>query len=146
MDFKKIPKEQWDKMSFNEQSYWKLEFDKYQNKKRNQMIIFTRIVAIFFILYLFFIGFAQLKVVNEYGKIKDKYGSQAFCYLCGLENYKKCECQYFSDYNEVVLDDFENYKKQLATYNTKKCDGLKVQDGSYDYGGINIEINTSLFD
>jgi hypothetical protein len=144
MGFKRIPKEEWDNMTYQEQNYWRLEFDKSIAKRLKSTIIITRILALLLIGVLFFIGFAQLKAVNDYNQIKDKYGSQAYCYLCGLENYKKCECQYFSDYNDKILEDLESYSLQLAEYNIKNCGGLKVQDGTYDYGGINIDVNSSL--
>ena len=141
MAFKKIPKEDWDKMTLNEQHQVRLEFDKSVEQRIKSTVIATRIIAIFLIIALFFIGFAQLKAVNEYGKLKDQYGSQAWCYLCGLEEYKKCECQYFSDYNEKILDDLKNYSKSIAEYNIQDCRGMKVQDGSYQYAGYFLNLS-----
>jgi len=146
MAFKKIPKEVWDKMSFNDQNYWKLEFERTVEQRTKQTVLVTRIVAVFLIFALFFIGIAQMRAVSDYNKIKDTYGPGAYCYLCGLENYKKCECQYFSDINDVLLDDLPAYALSLAEYNVEKCDSMVLQDGSYEYGGINVPINLSLLD
>ena len=143
MAFKKIPKERWDKMSYSDQSFYRLEFDNSVEKRIKNTVIVTRILALFLIVVLFFIGYAQLQAVNNYGKIKDRYGEQAYCYLCGLETMKKCECQYISDINDYLLEDLKLYKETLAEYNSQICSGKKVQDGSYDYAGHDVVINES---
>lgn len=127
MGLKKIPKEVWDKMSPDEKRFYELEYKKAFERNRRLTIVSTRIIAIFCIFALFFIGFAQLRQVEEYGKIKNQYGNQAFCYLCGLETLKKCECQYSSmiyDYDNYMLS--ENYSMYLAEYNSQTCNASKV--------------------
>ena len=68
----------------------------------------------------------MLQNVKEYGQIKDKYGSQAFCYLCGLETNKRCECEYNSmyEYDDYKLS--ENYSIELAEYNSEQCVRTKI--------------------
>jgi hypothetical protein len=144
MTFEKIPKTEWDKMTMSEQSYFKLQFDKSVEHRIKVTVIATRIIALMLIGVLFFIGFAQFKAADSYGQIKDQYGNDAYCYLCGLESYKKCDCQYFSEINDVILEDLENYSESLAEYNIRKCAGMKVQDGSYQYGAWYSDINVTL--
>ena len=87
----------------------------------------------------------MMKQVKEYGQIKDKYGEQAFCYLCGKETLKKCECQYQTnmyDYDDYMLSD--DYALQLAEYNSQECTYSKVigsQNNEND--GIQIDFNIS---
>jgi len=131
-------------MTFSEQNRIRLEFEKDVEKRMRLTILVTRVIAVFLIVGLFFIGFVQLKAVNEYGKYKDMYGKEAWCYLCGLENYKKCECQYFIDYNEYLLADLDNYSKSLAEYNTRVCKNFVVQDGTYQYGYYPSQFNITF--
>jgi hypothetical protein len=83
-----------------------------------------------------FIGIAQMRAISDYNKIKDEYGPSAYCYLCGLQNYKKCECQYISNLDDSVLDDLSGFALSLADYNVRTCAGMEIQDGSYDVGSI----------
>jgi len=146
MTFKKIPKEVWDKMNFNDQNYWKLEFERSVEDRTRQTVIATRIIAVALVVCLFFIGVAQMRGISDYNQVKDTYGPGAYCYLCGLENYKKCECQYFSDINDVLLQDLDAYALSLAEYNAEKCSSMVIQDGSYQYGAIPSKINITLIE
>lgn len=133
---KKFSKEEWFKLSKEERDFYTLEFHKAVEKRQKTTILVTRIIAVMLILFLFFYGFVLLKSANQYNKIKEAYGKDAFCYMCGLESLKKCECSYVSGYegvNQQILQDLENYSKQLAEYNAKKCSGKLIQDGSLDY-------------
>lgn len=127
MSLKKIPKEKWMKFSEEEKRFYELEYKKAFEKSRKFTIVSTRIIALLCVFALFFIGFAMLQQVKEYGKIKDQYGSQAFCYLCGLETHKKCECEYYSTvygYDDYKLT--EEYFLELAEHNSEKCEGSKI--------------------
>ena len=78
----------------------------------------------------------MLQQVKEYGKIKDQYGDQAFCYLCGLETHKSCECVYYSTRYEI--DQYkltDEYIQQLAEENAQPCVRSKIigtQGKSYE--------------
>lgn len=127
MGLKKIPKEVWMKFSEEEKRFHELKYKKAFERNKRLTVISTRVVALICIFALFFIGFAMLQLVKEYGQIKDQYGDQAFCYLCGLETHKQCECVYQSgiyDYDDFKLD--ENYSLYLADYNSQVCQRSKV--------------------
>lgn len=115
------------KFSEDEKRYHELEYKKAFERSKRLTIISTRIIALICIFALFFIGFAMLTQVKEYGKIKDQYGEQAFCYLCGLETNKQCDCVYQSlmhDYDDFKLS--ENYSLYLAEYNSQVCQKSKI--------------------
>lgn len=142
MGLKKIPKDVWMKFSEDEKRFHELEYKKAFERNKRLIIITTRTLALFFILGLFFIGFAMLNAVKEYGQIKDKYGDEAFCYLCGLESKKKCECQYQSMI--YVHDDFmltEEYAISLAEYNAEDCQYSKVIGSQ---GNTDVKNNISV--
>lgn len=127
MSLEKIPKKVWMNFSEEEKRYHELEYKKAFENNRKFMIVSTRAVALLCVLALFFIGFAMLQSVKEYGQIKDQYGPQAFCYLCGLETKKSCSCVEYSvlyGYDSYKLTD--EYALQLAENNAKKCNGSRV--------------------
>jgi hypothetical protein len=101
------------------------------------MIISTRVIALICVFALFFIGFAMLQNAKEYGQIKDQYGSQAFCYLCGLENKKSCGCvEYSTVYKNDQYKLTEEYALQLAESNALPCNGSRIigsQGAAYDF-------------
>jgi len=122
MVLNKIPKDVWMKFSDEEKEYHTLEYKKSFELNKRIIVISTRAIALLCVIALFFIGFAMLNTVKEYGQIKDKYGDQAFCYLCGLESNKKCECEYYSTvYGGEDYKLTENYSLELARYNVQKC-------------------------
>jgi hypothetical protein len=119
-DFKKIPKEEWLKLSKEEQDYYTFEFQKSVEKRKRNTLIVTRGAAILCILALFFIGFSQYMSLEQYGKIKNQYGSMAYCYMCGLENLKKCDCQYLPRLASGGLNRTA-YGLEMASWNSKSC-------------------------
>jgi len=126
MALKKIPKKIWLKMSKEDQDYWEFEYKKAFEKRMRLTVISTRAIALLCVIVLFFIGFVMLNAVQEYGQVRDKYGKDAFCYLCGLESLKKCECQYNSMYEYDDYQLTENYSIELAEYNSKQCQQSKI--------------------
>lgn len=115
------------KFSEEEKRFYELEYKKAFERNKRFTVISTRAIALICIFALFFIGFAMINAVKEYGQIKDQYGDEAFCYLCGLESLKKCECQYQSQrdsYDDYMLT--ENYSLELAEYNIKECQLSKI--------------------
>jgi len=139
MSLKKIPKKTWMNFSEDEKRYHELEYKKAFERNKRFTIVSTRIIALLCVFVLFFIGFAMLQNAKEYGQIKDKYGSQAFCYMCGLETHKSCECVYYSkvyDYDDYKQT--EEYYLKLAEDNTQVCNRSKIVGSQ---GSDNININ-----
>ncbi|MDD4110171.1 MAG: hypothetical protein PHS54_01305 [Clostridia bacterium] len=131
--------------SEDEKRFYELEYKKAFEKNKRFTVVSTRAIALLCVFALFFIGFAMMNAVKEYGQIKDQYGDQAFCYLCGLESNKKCECQYQS--TMYSHDDFmltEEYSLQLAEYNAGECKRSKIIGSQGDKKDLpdNFTINT----
>jgi len=127
MSLKKIPKEKWMTLSEDQKRYYELEYKKEFERNKRLTVVSTRFIALLCVFALFFIGFAMLNAVKEYGQIKDKYGPQAFCYLCGLETHKSCGCVYYSKVygsDSYKLD--KDYFLKVAEDNTASCNGTKI--------------------
>lgn len=96
-----------------------------REKFRRKLLVISRIIGVFLILSIFWVGFIQIKYVSQINSIKAEYGEYAYCYLCGLEQLRKCDCYYYKtmDYGNIrmPLPDLEGIGKELAEYNTKKC-------------------------
>ena len=145
MALKKIPKKQWDKFSEDEKRFHELEYKKAFENNRRITIISTRVIALICIFVLFFIGYAMLKSAEEVGMIKDQYGSQAYCYLCGLETHKECSCIYTS--RMFGSDDYklrEEYFLELAEANSQRCNSSKIIGSQGNTYGIGNFSNISL--
>lgn len=124
---KKIPKEVWMNFSEEEKEYHTLEYKKAFERNKRFTILSTRMVALLCVFALFFIGFAMLNAVKEYGQIKDQYGEEAFCYLCGLESLKECSCVYQStmySHDDYKLTD--EFAISLAEKNAEQCTRTKI--------------------
>jgi hypothetical protein len=146
MTFKKFSKEEWFKLTQYEKDFHTLEFKESVENRIKYTVILTRIIALILIACLLFFGFIQIKAINNYGAIKEQYGKNAFCYLCGLESYRKCECQYISRIegkNDQLLNDLKNLSLNLAEYNIQPCKTTAVQHGSYQDAGYSFILNKS---
>jgi hypothetical protein len=110
-----------------------------QEKFKRRLSIFraisTRLIAIFLIIAILFVGGIQYKYAQSISEIKEKYGSLGYCYLCGQENLRKCECQYIP---ELLLSstNISFYAEQAAENNIKPC----PNKNSWQYKN-NISIN-----
>ncbi len=124
MAFKKIPLEDWKKMTLAEQGYFTLEFQKSVEKRQRLTIIATRIIAVIFVLALFYVGYAQIGQARLIDYKVKEYGPYGYCALCGEYNLKKCECQYMKvlyEGNIPTHADASGLSKELAEYNSKSC-------------------------
>ncbi len=124
MSFVKVSKEEWLKLSQEERDYLTLEFNKSVEKRKRIVLAITRGIAVFCVLALLFIGYAQIEASRSYGKVKEKYGNDAYCYLCGVESLRKCECIYWE--HGYRPENITDYKDRLGEWNTKACKGLHM--------------------
>ena len=122
--FEKISKEEWIKLSKEEQDYFTLQFNKSIELRRKKTIFITRGIALLCVLGLFFIGIVQIVTYNDNQKVMEKYGTNGYCYLCGEYSLKKCDCSYFSA--GFIPQDMKNYTNQLAEYNSNQCDSGNI--------------------
>lgn len=92
---------------------------------RKNLLIASRVLALLLILSIFFIGFVQINYVKDINEIKQKYGDNAYCYLCGLESGKICSCNYIPKYSvdgRINPDfDLNSYLENLAYANSEEC-------------------------
>lgn len=124
MSFVKVSKEEWLKLSQEERDYLTLEFNKSVEKRKRIVLAITRGIAVLCVLALLFIGYAQIEASRSYGQIKEKYGNDAYCYLCGVESLRKCECIYWE--HGYKPDNITDYKERLGDYNVQVCKGLHM--------------------
>jgi len=95
-----------------------------KEKFRRKLAIASRILAIFLILAIIFIGFVQIKYVKEINSYRAKYGSKWACYVCGLENGRSCSCNYLPQLavSNPDLFDKEAWLKNIASQNIIPCE------------------------
>jgi hypothetical protein len=95
-----------------------------KEKFRRAMLISSRIIAVFLIFAIVYMGFIQM----QYGKfLKTKDA----CYICGYNYGKQCNCVYISDLEKQFLseNDLEAIKLDRAKYNSQVCrTNMKVND------------------
>lgn len=72
------------------------EVNKERFKRRLSLFrsISTRVIAILLIIAIVWVGYAQISYAKDVNAIKEKYGAAGYCYLCGKETLRACECQY----------------------------------------------------
>ena len=95
---------------------------------RRNILIASRVLALLLIIALFFIGFSWIKYAKQFNDLKDEYGPNAYCYLCGYYSGKSCSCNYIPKLT-VESDNFdrEQYFIDLALINSQDCNELKKE-------------------
>ena len=116
MAFEKISREEWLKLTKEEQEGLRLEFDKSVESRRRVIAFTTRAIALLCVLALFYIGYVQLEQAKGFSKIMEEKGNLGYCYLCGKEAMRQCDCVY-----PELNYDKEKLSNDLAEYNIDKC-------------------------
>lgn len=117
---KKISKDEWLKLTIDEKEHLQLEFSKSQANKKYFYVISSRVLALFLILAIVWVGFVQIAYVQDIREIQGKYGTDAWCYLCGKESLKECECTYLTTY-EMRNINLTQKRLELAEHNIQEC-------------------------
>ena len=91
-----------------------------KEKFRRQMIWISKLVAIGLVLALVWFGWVNYSYAKDINKILAEKGSLGFCYMCGLETYKKCNCQYYAD-SYVNKPNYTQIGLDTATWNLEIC-------------------------
>jgi len=91
--------------------------EKFKRKIAIIRIILTRGIAIALVLAILWIGYIQIDYAKEVSSIKEKYGANGFCYLCGKESLKSCSCTYSNDPNLNITA----LSESLALANVEVC-------------------------
>lgn len=135
---KRMTKSEWDKLNDDEKLYREVEFKLYRENFRQRLLWVSRGFALLLIFGIFWVGFVQFNYVMEVNEIRGDMGPQAWCYLCGKETLKKCECQYFDqDLIEAGLYDIEKVRNETMDYNKQKC---MLSKTGFDLTNQNITI------
>jgi hypothetical protein len=119
MAFQPIPKEKWLQMSQEEKDWATLEFKKDIEKRRTILLYLSRIAAIVLILVMAGIWYTNLTRVQVYSNLITEHGPDAWCYMCGQESLKKCECSY--DYSTYSVENATAFAENMAHYNIQQC-------------------------
>jgi hypothetical protein len=110
-----------------------------KEKFRRKLLVGSRILALLLILAIVWVGYVQMTYANEVRQIKEQYGSLGYCYMCGLETYRKCDCQYIPDVQNILNP--TNYSKlslEMAQHNILECPNLNREENALS------ELNFSL--
>lgn len=93
-----------------------------REKFRRKMIWVSKLVAVGLVLSIFWFGWVNYIHAKNINSILTQYGSLGYCYMCGKEAFKRCECQY----NEAVYSkvNLTQVSSDLAIYNSQVC-GMK---------------------
>jgi len=106
-----------------------------KEKFRRRVMIGSRLVAVALIIAIFFIGFVQIKYVKEFNEMRAEYGSNAYCYYCGLEKGKSCSCNFLQP-GEVATDE---YLETIAFGNIQPCEDRNKKINDIDLSNIKID-------
>jgi len=102
-----------------------------KEKFRRRLLISTRLIAIFLVCAIIWIGYLQITYVKEVNTIKSKYGTLAYCYLCGYENLRKCSCQYRPEIEKSMgIFNITAVQEETALANVAECPVLETNQSS----------------
>lgn len=144
MSYKKIPKSEWDLLSQSDKDFYTLKFNEDVEKRKRIVIFVTRLIALLLIGALFYIGWVQLEVTKGATNAIQKYGSLGYCYLCGYENLRTCDCTYNQiDWGVETNNIYSNrtlLREMIAEQNIRSCNITKEAYGSrsINYPDINF--------
>lgn len=141
---KKFSKEEWFNLTKEEQIYHRMIWEKEKHFWNRIAIISSRILSIFLILSIGWIGYIQLIYVNDVNEIKTQYGDDAYCYLCGYETVKQCNCVYLTDAEmEYYKHSETDIRVLMANYNIRTCS--QTQDINYSLLNKTLSSNSETF-
>ena len=105
-----------------------------KEKFRRFLLIFSRVIAILLICGIFFIGFVQIKYSKQVNDLKNEYGPNAYCYLCGYETGKVCSCNYVPDLISSSPEfNPKDYFENIATLNAEVCENRNNQNKELNF-------------
>ena len=92
-----------------------------KEKFRRRVVVATKLIAVGLVLAIVWFGWVNYSYAKEINDYMTEYGPMAHCYLCGLESYKKCECQYNNDmYSEKEIN-LTQLGNDLGSWNVQDC-------------------------
>ena len=86
-----------------------------REKFRRRLLMISRLLAIFLILAILWVGYIQFEYSSRVSEAYKKYGSLGHCYMCGLETFRTCQCQYLPN---LVQGKLSKEEKEIIAQNT----------------------------
>jgi hypothetical protein len=119
------------------------EILKLANKERFRrgLLISSRMLGVLLIIAIIWIGFVQVKYVKEVNEIRAEYGSLGYCYMCGLETGRSCECNYIPQL-QLTNPDFDksSWLENIAYGNVEICENMNDMS-SYSLDDLEIVLD-----
>jgi hypothetical protein len=110
-----------------------------KEKFRRGLLISSRVIGVLLILAIFWVGFIQIKYVQEVNEIRAEYGSLGYCYMCGLETGRSCECNYVPMIEASNQNfDKEAWLENIAFANTVICEN-RNDKSNYNLDDLKME-------
>jgi len=112
-----------------------------REKFRRKLAIASRILAIFLILAIVWVGYIQVKYVKEINMYRSEYGPKWSCYVCGIETGRSCSCNYVPDLvQKHETFEREEWFKNIAEENVIPCE-VKESELNFSITGMyDIEV------
>ena len=107
----------------------------------------SRVLALFLILAILYVGWVYYVYASDIREIKQQYGTNAYCYLCGVENLKRCSCEYITTYdygNIPINNNISEIQQKLGEYNTRMCPSYEQYQKESIERVLNSSKNISL--
>lgn len=113
-----------------------------KEKFRRKMVWVSKLIALGLVLAIVWFGYVNYSYAKDISKIKSEYGSMAYCYLCGVETLKKCDCQYnYATYGEKL--NFSAISKETALYNIQICENKDLALQTNPLAQVNLSNNNN---
>lgn len=109
-----------------------------KEKFRRKLLVYSRLIAVGLVLAIFWFGYVNYSYAKDINKIKSEYGIMSYCYLCGLETLKKCDCQYnYAEYGDEV--NFTEISKNTALYNIELCNNKDLASQTNPLSNLSLK-------
>ena len=110
-----------------------------KEKFRRKIAVVSKLIAVGLVLAIVWFGWVNYVYAKDINSYLSEYGSNGFCYMCGKEAMKRCDCQYnYAAYSENEIN-YTQISNDLALYNTQVCEMKDLAPQTNPLGNVNIE-------
>lgn len=127
--------------SINQDILTEVNKEKFKRRLSIFRSVSTRVIAILLVLAILWVGFVQMNYSKDVGALKEKYGPNAYCYLCGKEAIKLCSCPIQLPLGDQRLKNTTYITAMGQTYadiNAQSCSGIKDLAQQNQLADINL--------